>query len=195
MQRKRLVANCATRMSRRTRALVATYHVDHLRVYVLRDHIALGSDVFQHLVKSLRLDLLATKFGASVVEVEQDAALVQLPDKEARTLTWGRLCFPVSRIYDILCVINAPAKAGSRSISTFSVTTKRLLLCFLGGLPTIGIVSLGPARSLFRVVLRGGVAAPPGPAASLPPAAKRCPSPAASGLTTTMGGETAPSPP
>lgn len=51
-------------------------------------------------------------------------------------------------------------KGGRRSISTFSVTTKRLLRCFLGGLPTMGIVSLGPARRRLRVVARGGVAFP-----------------------------------
>jgi hypothetical protein len=42
-------------------------------------------------------------------------------------------------------------------MSTFSVTTKRLLRCLRGGLPTIGIVSRGPERRRFRVLARGGV--------------------------------------
>lgn len=49
-------------------------------------------------------------------------------------------------------------KGGRRSMSTFSVTTKRLLRCLRGGLPTIGMVSLGPARRRFNVVARGGMA-------------------------------------
>lgn len=54
--------------------------------------------------------------------------------------------------------MTSPMKGGRRSISTFSVTTKRLLRCFRGGLPTMGIVSLGPARRRFKVVALGGVA-------------------------------------
>ena len=40
-------------------------------------------------------------------------------------------------------------------MSTFSVTIKRLLRCLRGGLPTIGIVSLGPARRRFKVEVLG----------------------------------------
>lgn len=58
----------------------------------------------------------------------------------------------------------APLNAGRRSISTFSVTWNLLLRCFLGGFPTIGIVSLGAWRKrLFKVAVeRGGVAGSPG---------------------------------
>lgn len=48
-------------------------------------------------------------------------------------------------------------KGGSFSISTFSVTTKRLLRCFLGGLPTIGIVSFGPGLMRLIGLVLGGV--------------------------------------
>ena len=40
-------------------------------------------------------------------------------------------------------------------MSTFSVTIKRLLRCLRGGLPTIGMVSLGPARRRFKVEVLG----------------------------------------
>lgn len=79
-----------------------------------------------------------------------------------------------------------PKKGGKRSISTLSFTTKRLLLCFLGGLPTIGMVSFGPVgRSRLRLA-RGGVVGPPEDSTT-----NGCLSSAsggASGLTTTIGG-------
>jgi hypothetical protein len=48
-------------------------------------------------------------------------------------------------------------------MSTFSVTTKRLLRCLRGGFPTIGIVSRGPERRRLRVLARGGVELPSKP--------------------------------
>lgn len=83
---------------------------------------------------------------------------------------------------------------GRRSISTFSVTTKRLLRCLRGGLPTMGIVSLGPARRRLMVEVRGAVPlAWSRPRESLswgmPEREVRwMGSWGASGLTTTMGG-------
>ena len=56
--------------------------------------------------------------------------------------------------------MHAPLNGGSLSISTFSDGTKRLLLCFLGGFPIIGIVSFGVCRSLLSVPERGGFAGP-----------------------------------
>lgn len=86
-----------------------------------------------------------------------------------------------------------PRKGGRRSISTFSETTKRLLLCFLGGLPTIGMVSFGPERRRLRVPARGGVAEPSRPprdVLSIPSyePERTLGSGAESGLVTTMGG-------
>lgn len=48
-------------------------------------------------------------------------------------------------------------------MSTFSVTTKRLLRCLRGGFPTIGIVSRGPERRRLSVFARGGVEVPSRP--------------------------------
>lgn len=78
-------------------------------------------------------------------------------------------------------------KGGRRSISTFSVTTKRLLRCFLGGLP-MGIVSLGPARRRLRVVARGGVAFPRSECLSEAEPGRGADSEAESEETTTIGG-------
>lgn len=71
---------------------------------------------------------------------------------------------------------------GSFSISTFSVITNLLLRCFLGGLPTIGMVSLGPVLNRLRVFARGGALGPS------PREVLSIGSEDASGLTTTMGG-------
>lgn len=82
---------------------------------------------------------------------------------------------------------------GSRSISTFSDGTKRLLRCLRGGLPIIGIVSLGVCwRRRLRGVCLGGSpglrlirSCPP----TYPPLACACVlPPCESGLTTTIGG-------
>lgn len=84
-----------------------------------------------------------------------------------------------------------PEKLGNFSISAGSVTTIRLLRCFLGGLPTRGMVSLGvTVLKRLRVVFRGGALSvgckfrselrevfPDGTV-----------SPCGSGLTTTIGG-------
>ncbi len=83
-----------------------------------------------------------------------------------------------------MCEGYAPRKGGSFSISTFSVTTNRLLLCLRGGLPTIGIVSFGPVRRRFKLFARGGVIGPSKPTECL----SCCCSEEASGLTTTIGG-------
>lgn len=75
-----------------------------------------------------------------------------------------------------------PMNGGSFSISTFSVITNRLLRCFRGGLPTIGMVSFGPVLNLLSVLALGGV---------LGPSPRECLSmlsEAVSGLTTTIGG-------
>lgn len=91
----------------------------------------------------------------------------------------------------IVRIFYAPKNGGRRSISTFSVTTNRLLLCLRGGLPTIGMVSLGPVLRRLNVPTRGGVAPPPRPPWSMlletlsgePPRWSPW-----SGLTTTIGG-------
>lgn len=76
-----------------------------------------------------------------------------------------------------------PLNAGSLSISTFSLTTKRLLRCLRGGLPEMGIVSLGAGRRprFASAPTRGGVRGP-----ASPPSLSSFEG--ASGLTTTMGG-------
>ena len=71
---------------------------------------------------------------------------------------------------------------GSFSISTFSVITNRLLRCFRGGLPTIGMVSLGPVLSRLSVLALGGVLGPPSSEV------RSMGSTDVSGLTTTIGG-------
>lgn len=67
-----------------------THHLHHLRVYVLRNHATLARDVFQHLMKSLRFDLLAFEFRVSVIEVEKDGALMQFLDEELGTFARRR---------------------------------------------------------------------------------------------------------
>ena len=76
-----------------------THHLHHLGVYVLSNHATLARDIFQHLMKGLRFDLLALEFRVSVIEVEKDRALMQLLDKELRTFSsrsfweiWIRKC-------------------------------------------------------------------------------------------------------
>lgn len=64
----------------------ATNHANDLWVYILGDDTPLGGDVLKHLVKRLGFDLLALEFRTGVVEVEQDATLVELLDEEAGTL-------------------------------------------------------------------------------------------------------------
>lgn len=59
-----------------------TYHVDYLGVYAFSDDSTLSSDIFQHLVKGLSLNLLALKLGTRVIEVKKDAALVKFLDKQ-----------------------------------------------------------------------------------------------------------------
>lgn len=69
-----------------------TYHLDHLRVYVLSNDATLGHNVLEHFVQCLGLDLLTLKFCVGVIEIEDDSALVQLPDKELRAFADGGLC-------------------------------------------------------------------------------------------------------
>ena len=114
---------------------------------------------------------------------------MQLPDKELRTLLgWSFYsCYVKSdkgRKMGKWNSKNAPPKGGNLSISTFSLTTKRLLRCFRGGLPTIGMVSLGPVLKRLMVLTLGGVTGP----SKLKEVALSCWSLDASGLTTTMGG-------
>ena len=71
---------------------------------------------------------------------------------------------------------------GSFSISTFSVMTNRLLRCFRGGFPTIGIVSFGPVLKRPSVLALGGVLGPS------PKEVRSMGSEEVSELTTTMGG-------
>lgn len=77
-------------------------------------------------------------------------------------------------------------------MSTFSVTTKRLLRCLRGGLPTIGIVSRGPERRRFKVLARGGVELPSNPmglrSGELYEVEREARSDVGSELTTTIGG-------
>jgi hypothetical protein len=56
----------------------ATYHANYLWVYAFGYHASLGGDIFEHLMKRLRLDLLSLQLRTGVVKVENDAALVQL---------------------------------------------------------------------------------------------------------------------
>jgi hypothetical protein len=103
-------------------------------------------------------------------------------------------------IYHIHMMKHAPKNGGSRSMSTFSVTTNLLLRCLRGGFPTIGMVSLGPVlRRDVKEPARGGVAPPPRPPPrSIPRAVLSGEEPKwpprdgslfwESGLTTTMGG-------
>lgn len=133
-----------------------TDHVDNLWVYIVCNDAALGSDVLEHFMKRLCLDLLAFELCTRVIEIKQDATLMQLLDKQLGPFIGRRFCRIVRDIQGALPV-HVPMKGGRRSMSTFSDTTKRLLRCLRGGLPTMGMVSLGPARSLLSAVLRGGL--------------------------------------
>lgn len=64
----------------------ATYHLDHLWVYVFSDHTTLRGDVLQHFVEGLSLDLFSFQFSISVVKVEQHSALMEFLDKELWSL-------------------------------------------------------------------------------------------------------------
>jgi hypothetical protein len=63
-----------------------TDHANHLWVYILGDHTALGGDIVEHLMEGLGLDLLALELCAGVVEIEQDATLVEFLDKQLGAL-------------------------------------------------------------------------------------------------------------
>jgi hypothetical protein len=63
-----------------------THHVDNLRVHILRNHTPLRRNPVQHLRKRLTFDLLRSEFGRSVVEIENDGALVELLEEEFVTL-------------------------------------------------------------------------------------------------------------
>lgn len=52
----------------------------------------LSSYVLEKFMEGLGFDLLALEISAGVVEIEQDATLVQLLDEELRPLSWGCLC-------------------------------------------------------------------------------------------------------
>lgn len=58
------------------------HHVDDLWVDRLGNGAPLRSDILEHLVQRLRLDLLALQLAASVVEVKDDATLLQLLDEQ-----------------------------------------------------------------------------------------------------------------
>lgn len=155
-------------------------------------------------MERLPLDALALEVRTGVVEVKEHGALPELLDEELGTLLGRDLYVRESQTSDISSasphppqsnrLANPPLKAGSFSSSTDSETWNRLLRCFLGVLPTIGIVSFGPTPPLSR--LRGpplGGVPPPtmsswagGGTEPAPPAAP--PPPCGMSLTTTIGG-------
>ena len=53
-----------------------THHANDFRVDRFCDDTTLLSNVLEHLVQSLRLDLLAPQLERRIVEVEDDAALL-----------------------------------------------------------------------------------------------------------------------
>lgn len=61
---------------------VGTHHFDDLWVDGLRKHAAAGRNVFDQLVESASLDLLALQIGHGVHEVERHAALAQFADQQ-----------------------------------------------------------------------------------------------------------------
>lgn len=160
-----------------------THHFDDLWVYVICYHFPLGGDVLQHLVQSLSFDLFALELRIGIVEVEEDCALMQLLDEELWSLGWWGFW-----VYVLRCGIiggglqHLPMKDGNFSISTFSVMTNRLLRCFRGGFPTIGMVSFGPVLKRPSVLDLGGVLGPS------PRDVRSMGSEEASELTTTIGG-------
>lgn len=70
----------------------ATHHVDNLRIDVLSDDAALGSDILEHLVEGLGFDLLALELCTRVVEVKEDATLVELFEEQLGTFVGGCFC-------------------------------------------------------------------------------------------------------
>ena len=69
-----------------------TYHVDHFGIDVFSDHTTLRTDVLDHLAESLGFNLLAFELCVGIVEIKEDATLVQLLYKELRTFVWGCFC-------------------------------------------------------------------------------------------------------
>lgn len=68
------------------------HHRDNLRIDLFRDDSSLSRDVLEHLVKSLSLDPLPLQVRTSVVEVEDDGALLQLSDEELGPVRRRHLC-------------------------------------------------------------------------------------------------------
>jgi hypothetical protein len=81
-------------------------------------------DVLEHLVQRLRLDLFPLELRARVVEVEHDAALLELLDEELIPVLWSDV-YATSQFVSLLTRNwrdDAPMKFGSFSMSTRSVT-------------------------------------------------------------------------
>lgn len=77
---------------RESRSRVVAHHGHNLWVDLLRNDSSLGGDVLEHLVQRLALDALALQVRASVVEVKHDCALLQLSDKQLRSVRGRDLC-------------------------------------------------------------------------------------------------------
>ena len=134
-----------------------TYHVDHFGIDVLSDDTALGRDVLEHLMKRVRFDLLAPELSVCIIEIKEDTTLVKLSYKQLRTFIWGCFCGARWGGGDNTWRDGSrPMNGARRSISTLSLTTKRLLRCFRGGFPTIGMVSFEGWFGRRPLVVRGG---------------------------------------
>lgn len=64
-------------------------HVNHQWIYVVCYSIGLGGDIIEHLAESLRLELLALNLSTNVTKVEEDAALLNLFEKQVMALVKG----------------------------------------------------------------------------------------------------------
>lgn len=67
-------------------------HGHDLGVDGLCDHVALGRDVFEHLVQGGGLDLLGRELGGYVVEVEDDGTLMKLLEEERVSFVRAYVC-------------------------------------------------------------------------------------------------------
>ena len=92
IDRNKLVANWKRSVHHFSRLYaLATHHPDHFWIDRLGDDSTLSSDILEHLMQGLRLDLLALEIAAGIVEIKHHSALLQFLDKEVIPLFWANI--------------------------------------------------------------------------------------------------------
>ena len=69
-------------------------HFDYTRVHLLGDDLAVVGDIVEQLVQGQALDLLGLHVTASIIEIEDDVALVNLLHEELLALVGGHFVKP-----------------------------------------------------------------------------------------------------